>query len=248
MTMSLPDVNAERPTTRRRLMPRPTPRHWLEVAAAVAVIIVISPALIGRLSQTGVPDRAALIPSLTITDSLAINLVAQPIWAPTLGDGEGELASTARAVRLGSMIASYEILRERAGPAAGAAAVEVARMLETYPGGVDAGYAYRSLATRVPADSEVDAAARLAERLAGARPVRLGAWLQGARFAAAGSNAAWFAENTGRAIWRSALIIDDRADTEMAAKQFEHLMKERPHDFTAIGTSVEELLRLLGTR
>ena len=237
-----------RAVDRRRFLPHLTPLHWLEVAAAAAVVIAITPTLIRRVSRGGVPDASSLIASLSVNDSVAANLFAQPIWGATRGDGESQLASTARAIRLGAAIASFEMRQARADSAAGASALEVAALLETFPGGSIAANAYRGLSTRVPADSEVDAAARLAEQLAGTRPVQLGAWLQGARFAASASDTTWFAGNVGQAISRSAITIDDRADTEMAAKQFEQVVTERPHNFTAIATASEELLRLLGTR
>jgi hypothetical protein len=243
MTMSIPHASPQ-----RRLTPRLTPLQWLEVAALIGVAIAITPALIGRLSQAGAVDASSLIPALTIPDSTATSLVGQPVWGAKLGDGEGGLSSTALAIRIGASIATFEVLRARADASAGNAALQVAEVLETFPGGFEAASTYRLLATRAPADSEVRAAARLAEKAGGSRVVQLGAWLQGARFAAASSDTTWFAGNAERRVSRLAITIDDRADTEHAAKQFQRVSRERPHDFTAIATSVEELLRLLGTR
>jgi hypothetical protein len=86
--------------------------------------------------------------------------------------------------------------------------------------------------------------------LAGAneRAVRLGTWLETARFAAAARDSAYFAGSAARAVARSAITIDGRADTEYAARQFQQVISVRPHDWAAIATSVEELLRRLGSR
>ena len=241
--MTMPEVRAQ-----RRPGTNLTPLHWFEIAALVGVIIAITPALIGRLSQRGVGDVSNLIPSLVITDSTAANLVAQPVWGTMIGDGERALGSTARAIRLGASIGTFEVLHARGNPGARASAIGVATILETFESGFEAASLYRLLARRAPSDSEVRAAGRRAEDVGGARSVQLGAWLQGARFAAAGADTTWFGGDAGSRVARLAITIDDRADTEHAAKQFEKILGKRPHDFTAIATSAEELLRLLGTR
>ena len=247
MTMTMPHVSARRRRTVHRT-PRLTPLQWLEIAALIGVAIAITPALVGRLTRSGVADASALIPSLTITDSTATNLVGQPVWGRTIGDGESPPSLTARAIRLGASITSFQVLLSRADSAAGYSALQIARMLENFPRGFEAASAYRMLATRTPADSDVQAATRLAEEVGGTRVVQLGEWLQGARFAAASADTTWFAGNPGSRVARLAITIDDRADTEHAAKQFEQVVRERPHNFTAIATAAEELLRRLGTR
>jgi len=243
MTMTMPEARAQ-----RRLGTNLTPLHWFEIVALVGVIVAITPAFVGRVSQRGVGDVSNLIPSLVISDSSATNLVAQPVWGAMIGDGEQALSSTARAIRLGASIGTFEVLHARGSPGARASAIGVATMLETFESGFEAASTYRSLAMRTPSDSEVRAAGRRAEDVGGAKSVQLGAWLQGARFAAAGSDTTWFAGNVASKVARLAITIDDRADTEHAAKQFEQILGKRPHDFTAIATSAEELLRLLGTR
>jgi hypothetical protein len=126
--------------------------------------------------------------------------------------------------------------------------VEIANLLETFPGGTNAANAYRAFGTTVSAaDAAVQSAGRLAEQAAGRRVVRLGAWLQAARFAAAAQDTAYFSGSVPRAISRAAIAMDGRAGAESAAHQLEQIARQRPHDWIALGTAVEELLRLLGT-
>jgi hypothetical protein len=87
-----------------------------------------------------------------------------------------------------------------------------------------------------------------AEQVAGARAVRLGAWLQSARVAAATGDSSPFDPSVIRNVSRAAIAIDDRAGTEYAARQFEDVTRKRSRDWAAIATSVDELLHLLGTR
>lgn len=233
---------------RSRYVPRLTPLQWLEVAAAAAVVIAITPALVRRLASPTVPDATRLIASVSLSDSVASDLLSQPIWGATRGDGEGNLAPDARAIRLGAAIASYELRQRRSDSAAAGSAMEVAALLETYPGGSVAANAYRALATKAPSEADVDSAAALAEQLAGEQAVRLGAWLQAARFAAAARDTTWFAGKGPEAASKAAITMDDRADTEAAVRQFEKIASERPHDFNALSTAIDDLLRLLGTR
>jgi hypothetical protein len=241
-----PNANPETPV-RRRPFPQLTPLQWLEVAVLAAVLVAITPALVRRLGPPNVPDASSLMTALPLTDSIAADLFANPIWGTIRGDGES-LVPDARGIRLGAAIASFE-LRQRLGDSATASsAMEVVSLAETFSGGSVAANAYRVLAAGSPTSSDADDAAELAEKVAGARIVRLGAWLQGARFAAAAGDSAWFAGNVPATVVRAAITMDDRADTEAAARQFERIARQRPHDFVALGTAADELLRLLGTR
>jgi hypothetical protein len=44
------------------------------------------------------------------------------------------------------------------------------------------------------------------------------------------------------------ITYDARPETEYARRRFEDIVRERPHNGTALGTAVDELLRLPGTR
>jgi hypothetical protein len=210
------------------------------------VLVAVSPA-IARQFTSYVPDSSRLAAILPLSDSTAAELLGQSVWVPFRGDGEGELSAGARAIRLGAAIASYELRQHRADPAAAESAREVTTLLDTFRESSDAATAYRALAANPGDDSLERAAKRLAERTAGPRPVRLGVWLQNARFAAAASDSTYFVGDVAGGMSRAATTIDDRPDTEHAARQFEQILRERPWNWAAISTAAEELLRLLGT-
>ena len=226
-----------------------TPLHKLEVAAAAVVLIAISPLVFRQLVSTGVPDTGDAVASIALSDSAATGILNQPVWGVTRGDGEGALAPDARGIRVGAAIASYELRRNRGDSLSAAAALEVAALLESAPGGAIAANAWRSMGSASAAtDRSLTEATRLAEQVAGAERVRLGAWLQGARFASAASDSEFFSDRTARSVAKAAITMDERVETGHAARQFEEIISARPRDWTATSTAVEELLRLLGTR
>jgi len=252
--MTTPDVNDEghvpapvRTIDRRSLFPSLTPLQWLEVAALIAVVIAITPTLIRRFASTSVPQVATSVASLATNDSVVPTLLAQPIWSATLGNAEGPLSGEARAIRLGAAIVSFELSYRRGDSSIVTSATEVARLLDSFPGGATAANAYRVLgASRSAGNEGVRLAAQLAEQAAGERNVRLGAWLQGARLAAASGDSTYFRAPAIRAVSRAAITINAKAETESAVRQFEQIARARPYDWVALGTAVEELLGLLG--
>ena len=226
-----------------------TPLQKLEVAAAAVVLIAMSPLVFRQLVSTGVPDTGDAVASIALSDSAATGILNQPVWGVTRGDGEGTLSPDARGIRVGAAIASYELRRNRADSLSAAAALEVAALLESAPGGAIAANAWRSMGNASAiTESSMTEARRLAEQVAGAERVRLGAWLQGARFASAASDTEFFSDRTARSIAKAAITLDERVETGHAARQFEQIVSARPRDWTATSTAVEELLRLLGTR
>jgi hypothetical protein len=252
MTMTAPD--ADRLTHARatrvpgwRWVSTLTPLHWLEVGGLIVVLAAVSPALVRQFTAFGVPTASRLTGFRPLSDSTTAELLGQPVWGPLVGDGEGNLSSSARAIRLGAGIASYELKYQRGDSTAAASASEIARLLDTFRSSGEAATAYRALATDSRQDSFVSIAARLAERVGGKRPVRLGAWLQNARFAAAAEDSKFFEGDVAGAVFRATITMDDRTETEHAARQFEQILRERPYNWAAISTASEELLRLLGT-
>ena len=226
-----------------------TPLQKLEVAAAAVVLIAISPTVFRQLVPRGVPDTHDAIASLIISDGAANSVLNQPVWGVTRGDGENTLAPGARGIRVGAAIASYELRRSMGDSLSAAGALEVASLLESAPGGAIAANAWRALSSASDiAGSSVSEARRLAERVAGTKRVRLGAWLQGARFASAASDTVFISDRTARSVAKAAIAMDERAETEFAAHQFEKIVSARPRDWAGTTTAVEELLRLLGAR
>jgi hypothetical protein len=194
-----------------------------------------------------VPSVRRPVASVSSTDSLVTQLLDQPVWSEIRGHGEGTVAAAARAVRLGALIASLEIRRQRGDSAMVAIRSDVAKLLDSFPDGAGAAAQYRALSLTSP-DADLQSAARLAERACGWRGVRVGAWLQRARFAAAMSDSAYFGQSASRAVTQFAITLDGSAEAEAAARQFEQVVRHRPHDWTAITTAVEDLLRQLGDR
>lgn len=222
-------------------------RRWFATVVAVIVVAVIATALARQLGTRDLPYSRVLRSSALATDSVVESLLAQAAWSKTRGHGEGTLSPEARAVRLGAAIAEFELRNRRTDSSAQASIEEVVRELNTFPRGAEATTAYRSL--RIPADdSAVRSAARMAERAGGKRAVRLGAWLQSARFAAAIGDSSAFDAGVVRSVASGAITLDARPEIETAARQFEDIAGERPHNWTALSTAVEELLRLLGAR
>jgi len=226
-----------------------TPLQKLEVAAAAIVLVAISPTVFRQFVSPNVPDTHDAIASLAISDSAATSVLNQPVWGVTRGDGEGALAPDARGIRVGAAIASYELRQSIGDSLSAAAALEVAALLESTPGGAIAANAWRAIGdASAGTASSMSVARHLAEQVAGAARVRLGAWLQGARFAAAASDSGFFSARAARSVSKSAISMDERAETEFAARQFEQIVSARPRDWAATSTAVEELLRLLGAR
>lgn len=221
--------------------------QWFAVLIAAALVVALSPLAFRQFGSRALPQSTMLLASVAPTDSTVETLLAQPIWGETRGDGEGGLSAAARAVRVGAAIAELELRHRRADSSARAIAERVAGLLGTFPRSGDAVNAFRSLGAS-PHDSALRNAATMAEEVAGASGVRLGAWLQSARFAAATGDSSPFDAARVRSVSRAAITIDDRAGTEYAARQFEDVTRKRPHDWAAIATSVDELLHLLGTR
>lgn len=225
-----------------------TPRRWLEIAAAAVVVIAVSPFLLRQLASPALPAPGVMLASLPVVDDSLAYLFDQPVFAVTRGNAES-LSLTARGIRVGSAVASYELLRRRNDSTAAAAALRIATLLEGFPGGTLAANAYHGLATTPPgAGASPESAAELAAQVAGGRILRLGAWLEGARFAASTRNSRYLGKRVVHEVARAAITVDERAETEAAARQFEQTATRTPLDWTAVATAVEDLLRLLGTR
>jgi hypothetical protein len=185
--------------------------------------------------------------SVAAADSEIVHLLDHPLWGEIRGHGEGDLSAEARAVRLGALIASLEIRHERGDSTMNALASSAAELLDTFPNGDDAAARYRALSLAHDR-GHLESSADLAERAGGWRGVRLGAWLQRARFAAAAGDSSHFPVTALNSVAETALTIDSSAEAEAAARQLGQVVRKRPHDWTAITTAVEELLWQLGDR
>ena len=202
------------------------------------------PAIFRQVRPRDLPASRVLLASAAPTGDAVDVLLTQPIWSETRGDGESGLAAEARAVRLGAAIAELQVRKRRADSTV--AVADVVRLLQTFPDSDEAVRAFESLSGG--GDSALDSATDLAERAAGRRAVRLGGWLQSARFAAATGDSSVFDGGTISSVSLAAITYDPRPEMEQAVRQFEDIARERPRNWGALGTAVDELLRLLGTR
>ena len=222
-------------------------RRWMVVLLVVFLAAAITPVLFRQMRPRDLPASNVLLASVAPTGDAVDILLTQPIWSELRGDGESGLAAEARAVRLGAAIAELEVRRRRADSKAPAAVADVVRLLQTFPDSDGAVRAFQSLPATGD-ETALQTASELAERAAGRRAVRLGGWLQSARFAAATGDSSVFDRAAISSVSLAAITYDARPEMEHAVRQFEDIAKERPRNWVALGTAVDELLRLLGTR
>ena len=222
-------------------------RRWMVVLLLVFLAAAITPVLFKQMRPRDLPATNVLLASVASTGDAVDVLLTQPIWSEIRGDGESGLAAEARAVRLGAAIAELEVRRRRADSAVPATVADVVRLLQTFPDSDGAVRAFQSLPATGD-DSGLRTATELAERTAGRRAVRLGGWLQSARFAAASEDSSVFDRSSISSVSLAAVTYDARPEMEYAVRQFDQITRERPRNWVAMGTAVDELLRLLGTR
>jgi hypothetical protein len=222
-------------------------RRWLAILLIATAVVVAAPTMFRELKPRDLPDARVLLASASGNGDDVALLLDHPVWGEFRGDGEGALPADARAVRLGAAIADLELRYLRADSSVAAATASVIQLLQTFPGSEDAVRSYRSLGTSAD-ERKRSAAAAAAERVANRRLVRLGSWLRSARFAAAIGDSSAFGIETVRSVSQAVITYDARSETEFAVRQFEDIARQRPHEWTGLGTGANELLRRLGTR
>jgi hypothetical protein len=225
----------------------PARRRWGALLLMLAAIAVIAPTMFRELRPHDLPGTRVLLATSATSSAEDIGLILDhPVWGPFLGDGE-VVDGEAKAVRLGAAIADLELRFMRADSNTQASATQVVDLLRTLPRSEDAVRAYQSLGAS-PDEGALARASQTAERVANRRLVRLGSWLRGARYAAASRDSTVFDAESVRSVSQSVITYDARPETEFAARQFVEIARKRPHDWTALGTGVNELLRRLGSR
>ena len=233
--------------TTQATQPRARSRSWAIVLFVALLAAAITPVLFRQMRPRDLPASNVLLASVASTGNAVDVLLTQPIWSEIRGDGESGLAAEARAVRLGAAIAELEVRRRRADATVPTTVAYVVRLLQTFPDSEGAVDAFQSLPV-TGEDAAFQSASELAERTAGRRAVRLGGWLQSARFAAAAEDSSVFDRAAISGVSLAAITYDARPEMEHAVRQFEDIARERPRNWVALGTAVDELLRLLGTR
>lgn len=226
----------------------PGQRRWAAMLLIMSALLVIAPTMFRELKPRDLPGATVLLATTASSKTEDIGLILDhPVWGPFLGDGEGTLSVESRSVRLGAAIADLELRYLRADSTTQSSVAQVIQLLETFPRHEDAVRAYRSLGSSADARALAGASAT-AERLANRRLVRLGSWLRSARYAAAAADSSVFDIETVRSVSQAVITYDARPETEFAVRQFEQIARNRPLDWTALGTGVNELLRRLGSR
>ena len=225
----------------------PVRRRWVAMLLILAAAVVVAPTMFRELKPRDLPGASVLLATSANSTTEDIGLILDhSIWGQFLGDGE-VVPAEARAVRLGAAIADLELRVMRADTGVQASATQVIELLKTFPASEDAVRAYQSLGGS-PNEGELARASRAAERIANRRLVRLGSWLRSARYGAASADSSIFDIETVRSVSQAVITYDARPETEFAVRQFEQIARKRPHDWTALGTGVNELLRRLGSR
>ncbi|HEY0153709.1 MAG TPA: hypothetical protein VGB92_16995 [Longimicrobium sp.] len=177
------------PLRRRGLAPR-----WLAIAAVLAGI-ALAPWLWTRFAA----DRGDLV--TVEANALPSGWDASP-WGATRGAGD-PLTPEARAVRLGARLVDVELAVRGRDPATAQLATETAMLLEGIPGAVPAASIYREVARRAGEPAErldplLDRGREVVPQIAGEEGVKLGAWFESARIAAAARDDGFFASQATR--------------------------------------------------
>lgn len=237
-----------RAVSRKQLLPALRAPQWIGLAAAAVFVVVVTPVVIRQVSARNLPDIGNTVAHLGVRDD-SISAFLPPVWSTTRGSVTDGRAARARAVRLGAELVTLELRVQQAWPWSDQA-LGIAALLETWPGGGIAATAFRDMAggSGTPAMVVRQDAAHLAEQVAGTQAVRLGAWLQSARIAAATKDSTFFDATSLRAARRSAAQVGRGDSTRVAADAVAASLAQEPRDWAAVQRAIEALLGLLVDR
>jgi hypothetical protein len=216
----------------------------LALAAAI-VFALVTPTLRSRSEPDGLPAPGLLLQSLSqLEDSRSIIGQSAP-WTEVRGGGDG-LTARARAIRIGVRAFDLEALVERGDSASRLIALEIAALIDGFPGGAPAAAAFRSVASGQPTRSGVDAALLAADGIVSGDDMRVGAWIEAARVAAAARDREFF-HAAPLALLRATMgrIGDIPDGTTQLLRQIEVSVQSESPDWVAIQRDLDALLRLL---
>lgn len=172
---------------------RGTATRWMAIAAVLAGV-ALAPWLWTRFAA----DRG-----LVAVDAAALpaGWDASP-WGTTRGAGD-PMTDEARAVRLGARLVDVELAIRGRDPAAAQLATETAMLLDGISGAAPAAGVYHEIARRAGEPAErleplLEVGRETVPQMAGEEGVRLGAWIESARIAAATRDRAFFASRATR--------------------------------------------------
>ena len=213
----------------------------------MAVLVIAAALKLSKANRTtdelpAVDRVVATLPAAAITSTEW----RQRPWAEFQADHP--ISSRGRAVRVGALIIELEALAMSGDSTAGRLAGQVSKLLDEIPNGNAVGNAYRALAdAEALADTaKRAAAARAAETLAGPTNVRLGAWLEAGRIAAAHNDTAFFSRpDTWSTLWVARGAAGDDANTRASVTVLSAYIAEPRRDSRRIGVALDALLRAL---
>jgi hypothetical protein len=226
------------PSRRRGLAPR-----WLAIAAVLGGI-ALAPWLWTRFAA----DRGLIAVE---ADALPAGWDASP-WGATRGPGD-PLTAEARAVRLGARLVDVELAVRGRDPATAQLATETAMLLEGIPGAAPAASIYREVARRAGEPAErldplLDRGREVVPQIAGEEGVKLGAWFESARIAAAARDDGFFASRATRS--QLERMARDSSLDPSARDGVERIraatVSSGDADWNTVQREVTTLLRLLG--
>lgn len=211
-------VTPLRPAERARRRPVP-PARWLALAAVLAAVALV-PVLWSRRGATEPGDPGRLAALLEGREAgLPAGWIDTRPWGATRGPGD-PLTPEARAVRLGVLLMDLELAaRARQGDAVRLLAAQILVLLEEVPasGPTADGYrAIRDVGTASPAELE-EGREGVAGLVVAEDLLRLGAWAEAARLAAARRDAAFFRSRETRAALDGAAELPSLSDDARAA-------------------------------
>lgn len=219
-------------------------RGWMPIAAILAGV-----ALGIGLWKAGPPGRrgspVAVVDRLANADRQPPALDANP-WGPKRGGADPE--GFARGVRLGVRLTDLQLAARRGDPGAvQAAAASVASLLTPVPEASRELAFYKDLSKSAAPDTfGLGAHAAAVARKAGDEAVRLGAWAQAARIAAAERDAGFFAD-APRELDRFAGAREVRRDAANAVRDIRaDLPPDGPAGWARLSGHLDDLLGKAG--
>lgn len=214
------------------------------IAAGLLLALLVPLTRLAR-RPTGLPEPSRIIAQLADRGVDASQLEAKP-WRELRGASQ-TLPRRASAVRIGALIADFDIASARGDSSAPVIAARIAALADVYPGGGGAGDAYRAVAAdRTLNAARKDEALRAMETLIGANDLRLGAWLEAARIAARSRDSSFFAApTTTRALNAATSIGADQPAVRDAVPALSAALDAKPRDWTAVSGAVDQVLKAL---
>jgi hypothetical protein len=247
-----PDTDAD--ATVVPLRPRLRPAVWgaAMAVAAVLALLLAAPWLMQRIRSAEPAGPAQVAMLLADSPTTMPDEWNRRPWTATRG-AEDPVTPEARSVRLGAVLLELEVAARAGDEGAARLSEEAALLLGGFPGAGPASSIYRAAAGRF-AEAPAEAAALLPEgeaaalAVADAERVRIGAWLQGARMAAARRDAAFFGTRASQeALDRLAALSADGDDRERVQSIRRAIDTEDAPDWTTTGAATTELLARLGS-